>query len=145
MALHSVVPFDPSVALSHLLWVHRQSGRYGMVARIGWRLGYGLWRVARAALHPVQAVVQEAKDLVIDQTGGILSHRLRAYATRLLVLETGRAAIDLYSGRLALSDEEVRSAREHEFTRNGAIARSARGSAAAYCCKGWGHGSRQEP
>jgi uncharacterized protein len=109
------IPGARAMRLSHLLWVHRQSGRYGMVARIGWRLGYGLWRVARAGLHPVQAVVQEAKDLVMDQTGGILSHRLRAYATRLLVLETGRAAIDLYSGRLALSDEEVRSARERDM------------------------------
>jgi predicted GTPase len=64
----------------------------------------------------MQAVVQEAKDLIMDQTGGILSHRLRAYATRLLILETGRAAIDLYSGRLALSDEEVRSARARDIT-----------------------------
>jgi hypothetical protein len=33
--------------------------------------------------------------------------RLRAYVTRLLVLEIGRASIDLYSGRLALSDEDL--------------------------------------
>jgi hypothetical protein len=32
----------------------------------------------------------------------------------MLVLEVGRAAIDLYSGRLALSDEEVRAAQERD-------------------------------
>jgi predicted GTPase len=109
------IPGVRAMRLSHLLWVHRQTGRYGKLARLGWRLAYGLWRAARASLHPVQAVVQEAKDLFTDQTGAILSHRLRAYATRLLIIETGRVAIDLYSGRLALSDEEVRSARERDM------------------------------
>ena len=71
------IPGARVMRLSHLLWVHRQTGRYGKMAQLGWRLGYGLWRAARAALHPVQAVVQEAKDLIMDQTGGILSHRLR--------------------------------------------------------------------
>ena len=105
------IPGARAIRLSHLLWMHRQSERYGLVARLGWRIGFGLWRVVRAALNPAQAVAQETKDLVMGQTSGILSHRLRAYATRLLVVETGRAAIDLYSGRLALSEEEVRSAR----------------------------------
>ena len=109
------IPGARAMRLSHLLWVHRQSDRFGVVARLGWRLGNGLWRIARATLHPLQAAVQEVKDLVMDQTGAILSHRLRAYATRLLVIETGRAAIDLYSGRLALSDEEMRSARERDM------------------------------
>src|SRR5262249_11198391 len=45
----------------------------------------------------------------------VLSYRLRAYATRLLVLETGRAAIELYAGRLALSDAEVRAAQERDM------------------------------
>ena len=109
------IPGVRAMRLSHLLWVHRQSDRYGVRARIGWRVGFGLWRVARFALHPLQAAVQETKDLVMGQTGGILSHRLRAYGTRLLVIETGRAAIDLYSGRLALSEGELRSARERDM------------------------------
>ena len=48
-------------------------------------------------------------------TTRVLSYRLRAYATRLLVLEIGRASIDLYSGRLALSDEELRVAQEGDL------------------------------
>ena len=40
---------------------------------------------------------------------------MRAYVTRLLVLEVGRAAIDLYAGRLTLSDDELAAARERDM------------------------------
>ena len=63
-------------------------------------MGYALWRVARVALNPLQAVGQEASGAFVDRAASVLSYRLRAYATRMLVLEVGRAAIDLYSGRL---------------------------------------------
>jgi predicted GTPase len=109
------IPGVRAIRLSHMLWAHRQTDRYGARARTGWRLGFNLWRLVRAGLNPLQAAVQETKELLMDQTHGILSHRLRAYATRLLVLEIGRAAIDLYSGRLALSEEEVRAARERDL------------------------------
>ena len=80
----------------------------------GWRVGFGLWRLLRAVLNPVQAVGQETSGLFVEKTASVLSYRLRAYATRMFVLEVGRAAIDLYSGRLALSDEELRAARERD-------------------------------
>jgi predicted GTPase len=53
--------------------------------------------------------------MFLDRTLSVLSYRLRAYATRLFVLEVGRASIDLYSGRLALSDDELRAARESDM------------------------------
>jgi predicted GTPase len=113
-ALHHI-PGVRAMRLSHLLWVRRQGVRYGEVARRGWRVSHGLWRAVRATLNPLQAAVQEARDFITDQTQHALTYRLRAYATRLLVLEIGRAAIDLYSGRLALSDDDVRAARERDL------------------------------
>jgi predicted GTPase len=113
-ALHHI-PGVRAMRLSHLLWVQRQHERYGEVAHKGWRVGYGLWRVVRAVLNPLQAVGQETSGMFVEKTAAVLSYRLRAYGTRLLVLEVGRAAIDLYSGRLALSDDEVRSARERDM------------------------------
>ena len=107
-ALH-YIPGVRAIRLSHLLWVQRQNQRYGTVARTGWRMGFGLWRIVRASLNPLQAVGQETSGVFVEKTAKVLSYRLRAYATRLLVLEIGRAAIELYAGRLALSDEEVRS------------------------------------
>jgi predicted GTPase len=109
------IPGVRAMRLSHLLWVQRQHERYGAVAQTGWRVGSGLWRTVRAALNPLQAAGQEASGMFMEKTTKVFSHRLRAYATRLLVLEIGRASIDLYSGRLALSDEDLRAAREHDM------------------------------
>ncbi len=108
------IPGIRTLRLSHLLWVHRQNERYGAAAHTGWRVGYGLWRLVRAVLNPLQAVGQEASGAIVEKTASVLSYRLRAYATRMLVLEVGRAAIDLYSGRLVLSDDEIRSARDRD-------------------------------
>jgi uncharacterized protein len=109
------IPGIRGVKLSHMLWLQTQSERYGPVAQLGWKLGYGLWRAVRAAINPLQAVGQEVSGMVFDRTTGILSLRVRSYATRLLVLEIGRAAIDLYSGRLALSEEEIRTAQQRDI------------------------------
>ena len=112
-SLHHI-PGVRAIRLSHLLWVRRQNERYGALARTGWRMGYGLWRMARGALNPLQAVGQETSGVFMEKTARVLSYRLRAHATRLLILEIGRAAIELYAGRLALSDEEVRTAQERD-------------------------------
>ncbi len=108
------IPGIRTLRLSHLLWVRRQEQRYGKTARTGWQVGLTLWRVIRAALSPLQAAGQETSNLFVDKAASVLSYRLRAYGTRMLVLEVGRAAIDLYSGRLALSAEEVRAAQERD-------------------------------
>jgi predicted GTPase len=109
------IPGVRTIRLSHLLWVQRQNERYSTVAQTGWRVGFGLWRVVRAVLNPLQAVGQETSGMIMERTVGVFSYRLRAYATRLLVLEIGRASIDLYSGRLALSDDDIRAARERDM------------------------------
>jgi uncharacterized protein len=111
------VPAVRAMRLSHLLWIHRQNERYGAAVQAGWHMGFGLWRVIRAALNPIQAAGQETSGLFLDNTTRVLSYRLRAYFTRLLVLEVGRASIDLYSGRLALSDEDLRAARDRDMPR----------------------------
>src|SRR5262245_24942799 len=109
------IPGVRGVKLSHMLWLQTQSERYGPVAHLGWKLGYGLWRGIRAVINPLQAVGQEVSGMVFDRTAGILSLRVRSYATRLFVLEVGRAAIDLYSGRLPLSQEEIGHAQQSDM------------------------------
>jgi uncharacterized protein len=110
-----IIPGARAIKLSHLLWVQRQSDQYGAAAQAWWRAGFGVWRMARALLHPVQAAGQETSGLFVERTATVLSYRIRAYATRVFVEEVGRAAIDLYSGKLSLSNEEVRAARETEL------------------------------
>jgi predicted GTPase len=107
------IPVARAIRLSHLLWVQR----HGAVAQTGWRIGFGLWRVLRAAFNPLQAAGQETSGMFMEKTARVFSYRLRAYATRLLVLEIGRASIDLYAGRLALSEEEVHAAQGRDMAR----------------------------
>lgn len=108
------IPGIRTLRLGHLLWLHQQNERFGAVARTGWRVGNPLWRLARAVLNPLRAAGQEASGAIVDRAASVLSHRLRAYATRMLILEVGRTAIDLYSGRLALSDPEIRAVQERD-------------------------------
>ena len=109
------IPGIRAIKLSHVLWAQQQTEQYGPLAQKGWRVGFGLWRLVRAVLNPLQAVGQETSSMIVEKTASVLSYRLRTYATRLLVLEVGRAAIDLYSRRLALSDEEIRAAQERDL------------------------------
>jgi predicted GTPase len=108
------IPGIRSLRLSHLLWVRQQHERFGPLARTAWRAGHAVWRLGRALVNPLPAAGREASSVLVDRAASELSYRLRAYATRLLVLEVGRAAIDLYSGRLALSQEEIRAAQERD-------------------------------
>ena len=108
------IPGVRSVRLSHVLWMQRQTEQYGEVAKTGWHVTSGVWRLLRAVINPVQALAQETSGLFAENAGRILAYRARSYATRMFVLEVGRAAIELYSGRLALSDEEVEAARAQD-------------------------------
>jgi uncharacterized protein len=104
------IPGVRSVRLSHVLWVHRQNEQYGDAARTGWHVTHTLWRLLRVVISPLQALGQEASSAFALNTGKVLAYRVRSYGTRMFVLEVGRAAIELYSGRLTLSDEEIRTA-----------------------------------
>jgi uncharacterized protein len=104
------IPGIRALRVSDLLWMQRQNEQYGA----GLRLGYEIWRLARAAINPIQAAGSETSRLFVDKAATVLSYRLRAYATRLFTLEVGRAAIDLYSGRLVLSEDELRGAQERD-------------------------------
>jgi len=79
------IPRIRALRLNHLLWVQR----YGAAAQTGWRVGFGLWRFVRAALNPIQSAGQEPSGMIAEKTLSVLSHCLRAYATKMFVLEIG--------------------------------------------------------
>ena len=95
--------------LSHVLWLQEKVERYGPM----WTVGYNLWRVVRLWNLPA-AIGREISRVFDDKFATVLWDRLRARVTQQFVLEVGRAAIDLYSGRLALSEEELRLAQERD-------------------------------
>lgn len=67
-------------------------------------------RILRGVVDPAGAVVQESTRALLGKAGSVLALRARAALTELILREAGRAAIDLYSGRLRLSAVELASA-----------------------------------
>lgn len=67
-------------------------------------------RILRGVVDPAGAVVQESTRALLGKAGSVLALRARAALTALILREAGRAAIDLYSGRLRLSAVELTSA-----------------------------------
>ncbi|MBS7810390.1 GTPase family protein [Roseococcus pinisoli] len=101
------LPGASRIRISDALWLQRLVDRYGRAAQLAYDVGETLYRVARAGANPVQAIAQEGQRLAFGATGGFLGNNLRRAATAKLIHETGRAAIDLYSGRLRLSSLEL--------------------------------------
>ena len=96
--------------LDHVLRIREGHHRYGSAVRWVTRVGWRVTRIGRVVLSPASALAAEAKALVLDRTSTLLSERARRHATRLLVIELGRTAIELYSGRLVLSATELSDA-----------------------------------
>ena len=101
-------PLLRSVHVSRFLWLREQYETYEPLGTAG----YSLWRLARLWWNPMVAIGRETNRILEDKFFATLFDRLRARLTQAFILKVGRAAIDLYAGRLALSDEEMRVARE---------------------------------
>lgn len=101
------LPGASRIRISDALWVQRMVDRYGSAALLAYELGETAWRVARVAMNPPQAVAQEVRRYLSDKGVDYLGGNIRRAGTAALIQATGRAAIDLYSGRLRLSAIEL--------------------------------------
>ncbi len=102
----SSIPFVRQMKIGRVLWAWRTIERYGPLAQTGYRL----WRLGRVAFDPVTALLREISGQTDDRMTTAVLDKARDWLTQTFALEVGRAAIDLYSGRLALSPEELREA-----------------------------------
>jgi len=104
------IPGVRFIKIDHVLRVKEMVERYGPK----WTVGYNLWRVVRGVWNPTSAIAREISGVFDVKVATVLSDGLRRQLTQEFVLKIGRAAIELYSGRLALSEEELRLARERD-------------------------------
>lgn len=104
-ALRSI-PGIRQMKIGRVLWAWRTIKRYGPLAQAGYRL----WRLARLLYDPATGLSREISRYTDASITTALSGGARRVLTQTFVLEVGRAAVDLYSGRLALSPEELREA-----------------------------------
>ena len=85
---------------------------------------YDLWRVVRT-LNPVTAATSEARERLTKRLYTGLKDELASRLTKGYVREVGRAAIDLYGGRLRVSDEDLDKHVSRETVRDMAARKAA--------------------
>jgi hypothetical protein len=101
-AVLETVPLSHAIRVSDLLWLLSLRKHAGAVER-----AYDVYRVLRLALGPVAAVEQESRAAIARLFAVHGVRRIQVGLTRQIVMEAGRAAIDLYGGRHKVSREEA--------------------------------------
>lgn len=97
------VPGSRRLRLGQLLWLNE--ARKATLAVAG--TGGNIWRVGLWVFNPVAAVFSEARRTLQGYASSELSAFLAERVARILVEEVGRAAINLYSGRLKADIDEL--------------------------------------
>jgi hypothetical protein len=103
--LLAALPFVHAVPLSTCLWWYRRRGLLTLASRAN-----DIYRVFRPIFDPVSALFGEVRGRVTQEVVQFGGDRLRRTLTRLLLEEAGRAAIDLYSGRLRIDEARLEAA-----------------------------------
>lgn len=114
MVLLDHVPAVHLVEAGHLLriWEYKPMAASGMKM---FRHLHNAWRVTRMA-NPMAALLAEARQRIVGATLSEAGDYLRTQGARIWVEEVGRAAIELYSGRLRLDLDEIRKLAAREET-----------------------------
>ena len=99
------VPFADRLSVRSLHWAWRKQDD----ALAVWETGFLAWRGFRLLTNPAAALLREAERAMASGLQGHLSEGLRRDAQVILLEEAAQAAIDLYSGRLKASDDELRA------------------------------------
>lgn len=103
------LPGADHLQLAHVFWAKDWYDRHGETAKTAFDIAMTAKRVGGLALNPAAALLSELKDRLAGEVVGHLTDRLRRDMAQLLVRETGRAAIDLYAGRLRLDAQQAQT------------------------------------
>ena len=103
------VPLSDRLTVSQLVWLAGSWEKAGQFGEAAQRL-YNLYRLARPVINPAGSVLAEVRGLIQDELLTSAKAGVKNRLTRLLILEVGRAAIELYSGRMRLDPAELSQA-----------------------------------
>ena len=107
------IPGARHIKIGDALWLKELYDQHGATARQAYDFLTRFQRIARLQ-RPESSLLGEAGIKLTGSVLDSLSLRMRAELTATLIRETGRATIDLYSGRLRLTLEELRDAARAE-------------------------------
>ncbi|WP_372921324.1 GTPase family protein [Roseovarius sp.] len=99
----SHIPVSDRISVRTLFWLWQNQGR----ARKLYDFGNLSYRMLRVATNLPAAVIRELSDAVISGNKSMLTGELHVLGQRILFEEIAKAATELYSGRLRMSDAEL--------------------------------------
>jgi predicted GTPase len=105
-AVLDMVPLSDRLTLGQLAATHETIGKAAPLVALSQDL-YDIYRLLRPVINPAGAAMGEARRLIFDAAWDRGKERLQRKLTQLLVLEVGKAAIELYSGRLKHDEAEL--------------------------------------
>lgn len=102
--LHDMVPFSDRISLKTILWIWENKAWVQRGATVaGWA-----WRAKRLITNPPAAIMQEIQGAVTSGAdGGEMKNFSVAIVQQIILEEVARAAVDLHSGHLRFTDEEL--------------------------------------
>ena len=95
------VPFSERLTVAQVLALYRWRGAFGVAEK-----AYDVWRFVRL-VNPVTAVTHELRERLSKQMVQLGREHITQRLARAYIREVGRAAIDLYGGRLRVSDQQM--------------------------------------
>ena len=101
--LRKRMPYSDQVSVSKIVWVWKNRKNLNRA----WFVADNARRIASFAVNPAAAIVKEFELLVASKNINYLSDQTLATLQAVLLEEVATAAIDLYSGRLKYSDDEL--------------------------------------
>ncbi len=102
--LHDMVPFSDRISLKTILWIWENKAwvQRGATA-VGWA-----WRAQRLITNQLAAIMQEIQGAVTSGAdGGAMENFSVAIVRQIILEEVARAAVDLHSGHLRSTDDEL--------------------------------------
>ncbi len=95
------IPLGDQLTVGQALKIYGWRSAIGMAEK-----AYDIWRLIRL-VNPVTAAAQEAREQITKHLYANVRDQLARQLARAYVREVGRAAIDLYGGRLRVSETEL--------------------------------------
>ncbi len=97
------VPWSDRLSVRTLHWLWRKQD----AALTVWETGFLAWRGVRLVLNPAVGLLREAERVLATGLQDRLTEQFRRDAQAILLEEAAQAAIDLYSGRLKVSPDDL--------------------------------------
>jgi uncharacterized protein len=95
------IPLGDQLTVGQVLKIYRWRSAIGMAEK-----AYDIWRLVRL-INPVTAAAQEAREQITKHLYAAVRDQVARRLAQGYVREVGRAAIDLYGGRLRVSQAEL--------------------------------------